>query len=195
MARVGAEGNVNQRWNELEKFYAEKHRAYHTMNHVVECLKEFDQVKHLVKNADAMEMAVFYHDAVYAPEAKNNEEQSAKLLMAVAKDFRLDKKFSQASARLVRSTKIGAELKTFEEKLLHDMDYSVLGQKWEVFQKYNQGIRKENAHYSPSDYKKERTAFLKSLLEKPAIFLTNVFQDKYEYTAISNVKKALKKLG
>ncbi len=55
--------------------YAEEQRYYHTPNHLIECLKVLDQVKEISKSPQELELALWFHDCVYDPKDKNNEEK------------------------------------------------------------------------------------------------------------------------
>jgi len=65
--------------SDLASAYSEPHRAYHNTTHIAELLGWFDRV------ADApgwqvpadVYTAILFHDAVYAPGAKDNEARSA----------------------------------------------------------------------------------------------------------------------
>jgi predicted metal-dependent HD superfamily phosphohydrolase len=140
-------------------------------------------------------MAIFYHDAVYAPGAKNNEKKSAKLAERFLKNLGVEKTFRTTVADLINSTTFLSSLETHDEKFLHDIDYSILGEEKAVFAEYESGVRKEFGQLSVVEYQKGRRMFLETLLVKPSIFLTEFFQKKYESTARSNIKKALKRLG
>jgi predicted metal-dependent HD superfamily phosphohydrolase len=57
--------------------HAEKHRAYHTLDHIAACLKHLDRVKDKVDRPDEIELALWFHDAIYQPFSATNEEDSA----------------------------------------------------------------------------------------------------------------------
>lgn len=50
-------------YDTLVKRYQEPHRAYHTLKHIIDCLNEFEEVKPLLQNPNAVEMALLFHDA------------------------------------------------------------------------------------------------------------------------------------
>ena len=57
--------------------YAESHRSYHTFQHLDECFVNFDEARHLADKVREIELALWFHDAVYEVRAQDNEEQSA----------------------------------------------------------------------------------------------------------------------
>lgn len=63
--------------NRLLAAYAARGRHYHTQQHLAECLDLFDQVAHLAAHPGAAAIALWFHDAVYVPQARDNEARSA----------------------------------------------------------------------------------------------------------------------
>lgn len=68
-------------WRMLEALYSEPHRAYHNLTHVGACMDVWERMpgRHPI-----VKLALFFHDAVYVPGDKRNEELSAGLLRAIA---------------------------------------------------------------------------------------------------------------
>src|SRR4030095_7297706 len=59
--------------------YSEPHRAYHTVQHLEECFREFEGAFGLAESPGAVDLALFFHDAIYDTHARDNEEKSAEL--------------------------------------------------------------------------------------------------------------------
>src|SRR6059036_2291770 len=131
-------------WYErLTTAYAEPHRHYHNQQHIAECLAEFDQARHLAGQPAAVELALWFHDAVYDSKAGDNEEQSAALLKRCAAEGRMAGSVSETAARLVMATKNHAVDADSDAALMVDVDLSILGQTEERFSEYEQQIRHE----------------------------------------------------
>ena len=64
-------------FNKLIAAYSEKQRAYHTLQHLYECLVLVDSIRADLIDADAVELALWFHDAVYDTALQDNEERSA----------------------------------------------------------------------------------------------------------------------
>jgi hypothetical protein len=65
--------------DELAQAYAQPGRHYHNLDHIAALLELLDRHGHDVRNRDAMELAIFFHDAVYVPTRSDNEAASAAL--------------------------------------------------------------------------------------------------------------------
>jgi len=66
---------------ELLARYAEPPRAYHTLQHLAECLSHFDGVCALAQRPSEVEVTLWFHDAIYETQPRDpghdNEEASA----------------------------------------------------------------------------------------------------------------------
>ncbi len=59
-------------------------RVFHNLRHIDDCLCRFDEVARHLDQPDAVEMALWFHDAVYEPGDSTNERRSADLFVAQA---------------------------------------------------------------------------------------------------------------
>lgn len=57
--------------------YTESHRHYHSDAHINACLQHFDAVQHLAEYPAEVELAFWFHDAIYKPLSSTNELDSA----------------------------------------------------------------------------------------------------------------------
>jgi len=103
--RIEAQGDAHPPYHDLAQRLTEPHRAYHTMHHILYCLDEMAPVRPLAVDPDAMEMALWYHDAVYETHATDNEEQSAALAARILRDASVPEPFVQRVVRLIMATK------------------------------------------------------------------------------------------
>jgi predicted metal-dependent HD superfamily phosphohydrolase len=189
--RIGAQGNALEIYSDLVLRYAEPHRAYHTLAHIEHCLDEFEQVQRLATNPDAVELAIWFHDAVYEIGGKYNEEKSVALMSEVIRKALLPDELGKLVENLILATKRTVVPADPDAQLLVDIDLSILGQPGDKFDEYERRIRREHRWVPDGLFIARRSAMLKSFLDRSAIFSTKFFCDKYESQARQNIARSL----
>lgn len=192
--RLGAGGDSATRFKELETLYAEPHRAYHNLAHVMDCLEKLDSAAHLTANSAAVEMALWYHDVVYDPRAKNNEEQSAVLAGQVAEAIGLPGTMKTHVNQLILATKKHETSGNPDVSLMVDIDLSILGAVPSRFDEYECQIRREYDWVTPEAFAAGRIAVLQSFLSRPFIFTTDLFHSRFEQNARENLVRSIARL-
>lgn len=193
--RIGAQRNPRIVYNDLVTRYSEPHRAYHTLAHIQHCLDEFKQVRHLIANPNAVELALWYHDTIYNTKAKDNEEKSAALARTMIQSASLPNAFGQFVADCIMATKHTAIPADPDIQFLVDIDLSSLGKPEKEYDENAQKIRKEYEWVPEDMFAAERSAILKSFLNRPNIYATQFFRDKYETRARQNIARSLAQLS
>ncbi len=192
--RLGAQGDANAVYNGLVVRYSEPHRAYHTLEHIGHCIDELEQVRHLAANSDAVELALWYHDAIYDTKAKNSEERSAALAVEMVRSASLPGNLGQSVASLIMATRHTAVPTDPDVQLLVDIDLSILGQTEARFDEYERQVRKEYEWVPEDQFVAGRSAILKSFIDRPNIYSTQFFRNKYEAQARANIVRSLARL-
>lgn len=193
--QIGAKGDFSRKFYELTQEYNRSDRFYHDLAHIKNCLREFDLARNLAKEPEALELAIWYHDIIYDTHSKTNEEDSADLLYFLCSNAGLNKNFTNKSNRLILATKHDVISTDIDEKLIVDIDLSILGKSPAEFDVYEQNIRKEYSWAKDSDFNQGRAGILKIFLKRPSIYLTDFFRNKYEKQAIINLENSIKKLA
>ena len=174
--------------------YSDQTRHYHNLRHIAECLAELDLVRSVAQFPAELEMAIWFHDAVYDPRAANNEEKSARL----ATDWLARGEAASHSASLVSQlillTKTHESGDVPDAGLLIDIDLAILGQAAERFWNYEHAIRAEYAWVQADVFATKRAEVLKRFLNRPAIYRTEYFRTKYESAARMNLRAAIERL-
>ena len=57
--RIGAKGSPHKEFEKLFSMYIEPQRFYHNLDHIQNCLLEFDSAKHLISQPDIVEFAIW----------------------------------------------------------------------------------------------------------------------------------------
>jgi predicted metal-dependent HD superfamily phosphohydrolase len=70
----------------------------------------------------------------------------------------------------------------------------VLGKPEKEFDAYEVGIRKEYDWVPLADFCTGRSKILQSFINRPSIYLTEIFRDKYESAARKNLERSIKRL-
>lgn len=175
---------------ELAAAYGEPHRAYHTATHVAEVLGWFDRVADDLGWQRPAEtyVAVVFHDAIYAPGAKDNEARSAE--WARRAGLAVD---ANRVAELINLTARHGSIDAVdpEAALFLDCDMAIVGSSPDAFDAYDRAIAIEYKQVPPDAYRAGRRAFLQGLLGKPRIFLSDYFHAKLDAQARTNLRRAL----
>lgn len=193
-SRIGAAGDGVPVWTELERRYTEPHRAYHNFDHIGHCLAEFASVRPLAESPDAVELAIWFHDAVYDTHAKDNEEQSARLAADKLAQAQLGEKFIGRVTGLILATKHASPPASPDGALLVDIDLAILGQPRARYEAFEREIRREYAWVAAPDFVAGRSAILRRFLERPRIYTTESLRARYEEPARRNLAWAIDEL-
>ena len=193
--RIEAYGDPHPPYHDLAQRLAEPHRAYHTMRHIQHCLEEMARVRPLAAQPDAMEMALWYHDAIYETHAADNEEQSATLAAHTLRHAAVPEAFVQTVMRLILATKHHTAVDGDPDtRLLVDIDLTVLGQPAPIFDTYEAHIRQEYAWVPDQAFREGRGKIVRAFLLRPTIYTTDHFRQRYEAQARMNLARSLKLL-
>lgn len=184
-------------WASLREFvrlvrrYRSPERHYHSLAHIIACLRFINRHYKHVWNIHVVKMAIFYHDAVYDIHSKTNEQDSANLF--VDYDHRLTlngewkrNRFNDMFARkvydlilLTAGHKLADPADCFGlGKYMIDTDMHVFGMNPVVYKKYAVGVWKEYSEYGPVQYRKGRLDFLLKL-DWSTIFVTDEMKAIY----------------
>jgi len=166
--------------------YEEKHRAYHNLEHVRDCLAQLDQID-LQSSQCEIELALWYHDIVYNTRSSTNEEDSARKAVQDIKNAGVKSSIIENVKRLILATKHDSIPVIQNEKILVDIDLSILGRSPEKFHEYETKIRREYEWVPELVFREKRIEILQGFLNRRYIFLTTQFREKYESQARQNI--------
>jgi predicted metal-dependent HD superfamily phosphohydrolase len=184
---------------ELEAAYQMPPRAYHSMQHVHEVLAHYSTVAASIgwENPKEVYFAVLFHDAIYQAGRKDNEARSAEWAAAVIKKYLPDEVLDIARIRtLIELTARHGHLRPQEldEDARHflDCDMAILGAEPVHFLDYDKAIVTEYRGKLPGwMFQFYRRKFLRSLLESPRIYLSELFFHSHEARAKANIQALL----
>lgn len=177
-------------YGRLSELYSEPHRHYHTLNHIRHCLREFDRAAALMDDPSAVEMALWFHDAIYQPGARDNERRSADLFQQWTKGG-ADSGFQQRVDELIMATTHREPPNRDDDRFVVDIDLSSFGLPWEAFERDGRLIRAEFAGVADDQYYSGHLRFLRTLQKRPTFFSTEFFQQRYESVARKNLARII----
>lgn len=180
-------------YRDLIARYREPQRAYHTLDHVADCLRWLDEVRPLLASADEAALALWFHDAVYDPRRADNEEQSAALAAGALRAAGVGADAVARVAGLIRLTSHTAAEVTGDGAIVCDIDLAILGAPPERFAQYDTAIRQEYAWVPEDIFRRERARVLAAFLARPRIYHTPYFGDALEQRARANLSAAIRR--
>lgn len=171
-------------------------RSYHNWNHVENCLIELEQVneEYVFEEKSLIAVALFYHDSIYEPLEKDNEERSAERAFIDLLALGFNVVYAKKVYDLIMLTRHAGTCDYFSGQLIMDIDLAILGKDYPTFEEYDRKIRKEYLSVPEEEYRVERIKVLVSFLKKPSIYQTQYFKNKYEESARSNILKIMDSL-
>ncbi len=170
--------------------YREPQRHYHTLQHLGECLALADDLKAAAERFEEIELALWFHDAVYDVHAHDNEARSAQWAVTALCAAGLDEQACGRIHDLVMATRHSALPGTPDAALLTDIDLSILGASEERFAEYEQQIRAEYAWVAPDTYAVKRREVLLGFLDRVHIYATPALSGRLEEPARRNLSRA-----
>jgi predicted metal-dependent HD superfamily phosphohydrolase len=158
---------------ELMSAWSEPQRHYYDQRHLRECLALWARRRAHSPRAGEVAIALWFHDAIYDPQASSNELSSAAWAARSLVRAGAESDTAQRVHDLVMATQhdasaaLGASL---DAQLLVDIDLSILGSPAERFQRYDQDVRKEYAWVPGVRYQEARAQVLQSFLDRPRLY-------------------------
>ena len=188
-----------EQWAALREAYATPPRAYHNFSHVEEVLRHYDEVASGPgwEQPEEVRLAVLYHDAIYEAGRKDNEARSAELADAHIARWLPGRGIDAARvAELINFTARHGSLVPGDvdrdAALFLDCDMAILAADETTFAAYDRGITAEYRGHVPAWlFKLNRRRFLKGLLSKDRIFLSDWFHERLDTKARINLRRAI----
>ena len=195
--RAGAGSALASRLDGLRRRYAEPHRAYHTQAHVDAMLRGLRDEAGQVTHPDAVELAIWYHDAIYDPAASDNEARSAALLRTELAGL-ADPALIAAAALMVEASarhrlpEATPDTLRDDAATFLDLDMAILGAAPADYDGYEAGIAAEYVPvHGEAAFRHGRRAFLNATLARDRLFLTDRFHAALDGPARANIARTL----
>lgn len=135
---------------ELER-YNEEHRFYHNLDHIISMILSAMKQNILTDN---LFLAIVFHDIIYDPKARDNEEKSAQLFLSYVRNFEVSDAILETKLHRPTTT-LGKQLCT--------LDLEILNSDFATFMDFEGKIFKEYQWVDFSIYKEKRVKILSKL--------------------------------
>jgi len=206
---------LSKEYSFIEKQYSENDRTYHNIEHLKQSFKvldtfctegtynfdrgcfvvsdkeEYTHQKSLSKlDISVIEIVIFYHDIIYNPQDRilSSEYKSSIQAYTFLNMIETVPYFYHA-INLILATQEGYIPKTDIEKLMIDIDYSILGAENSIFENYEDAIRLEYDFLPDQWFDYYRKKWIENLLAN-GIFHTDFFINKFSKQALYNLQNS-----
>ena len=183
------------------------HRAYHHSGHLSQMLADLDRLYAAYPQGStplAPVLAAWFHDAVYEGAPGEDERRSEQLAGAsleplVAADLLSGEELQMvrllvratATHELPESAELPAGYAVTDIEFFLDADMAILAVEPARYHRYLRGVRSEYSHFDDEAFRTGRTTFLRSILERERIFLSEQALPLWEEPARTNLRSEL----
>jgi predicted metal-dependent HD superfamily phosphohydrolase len=176
---------------ELLARYGEAQRAYHTLQHLGECLVHLARERDGAERPAEVALALWFHDAIYDVQRHDNEARSADWARQAALRAGLAPEVAERLHALVMATRHDVQPVGADARLLVDIDLAILGATPARFAEYERQIRIEYAHVPPAVFEPRRRQILGGFLARDPLYLTAPMRTRLEAAARANLGRAV----
>jgi predicted metal-dependent HD superfamily phosphohydrolase len=192
--RIPHKGNIWRLYGEIVTRYSESHRFYHNLWHIQHCLKVLDEARHLCRNPDEVEVALWFHDVVYNFKEGDNEKESAFASGLALAKLEVDFSFRDRVWAHILATKHVETPDDRDSRITADIDISIMGHPETVYLEGEKRIFREFEWVPAEAGRAWRTQTLRGFLDCDRIYATDFFREKYEDQARKNLEGSIWRL-
>ena len=192
----------------LLQAWEQPHRAYHHSGHLSQMLTDLDRLyAHRAQAGStplALILAAWFHDAVYEGAPGEDERRSEQLagtslepLVAAGllstDELQMVSLLVHATAthELPESAELPAGYEVTDIEFFLDADMAILAADSVRYRRYLHGVRSEYSHFDDEAFRTGRTTFLRSILGRKRIFLSEEALQLWEEPAQANLRAEL----
>ncbi|WP_395702957.1 N-methyl-D-aspartate receptor NMDAR2C subunit [Aquabacterium sp.] len=188
---IGARQDDGQLLNVLLACYAEPHRAYHTQQHLRECLAWLQRLQAHAGRPAEIAIALWFHDAIYRTDRHDNEARCADWARAAVWAAGGEAAAAERIHALVLATQHDAQPGDADAQLLVDIDLAILGAPERRFDQYERQVRQEYAAVPEAAFRQGRRRILEAFLARPRLYATPAGQALFEARARRNLQRSI----
>lgn len=188
--QLGATEADNALFQKLVESYSEPHRHYHTMQHLEECFALLDRTGSVAEHPAEVELALWFHDAIYNTRKGDNEKRSAEWARESVVAAGLANDQSERIYELIMATKHNALPVGRDAEVLVDIDLGILAADDARFEEYEKQVRQEYSWVPEFMFRRERRKILEQFLNRATIYSTEYFRAEFEARARENLARS-----
>lgn len=191
----------------LLQAWEQPHRAYHHSGHLSQMLTDLDRLyAHRTQGSTplALILAAWFHDAVYEGAPGEDERRSEQLAntsleplvtagLLSGDELQMVSLLVRATAthELPESADLPAGYEPADIQFFLDADMAILAADSARYRRYLRGVRSEYSHFDDEAFRAGRTTFLRSILGRKRIFLSEEGLQLWEEPARANLQAEL----
>jgi predicted metal-dependent HD superfamily phosphohydrolase len=188
---IGAHGDGGACLMALRAAWREPQRHYHSPQHLSECLDLLRAHRDLAERPDELVLALWFHDAIYDPRAKDNEQRSADWATRALSEARADPAAIARIHALILDTAHAAEPAPGDPSLLVDIDLAILGAAPSRFAEYEHQVRAEYAWVPGFLFRYKRRQLLREFARREPLYRTPALRERLGAQARINLAQAI----
>ncbi len=195
IARNTTDPNALEFGRGLLQAWNEPHRRYHSVQHLRDILDRVEELGPYADDPDAVRLAAWYHDSVYAG-LPDDEERSARRAEQELSRLGVAPNTVDEVARLVRLT-ITHDPAAGDRngEVLSDADLAPLAVSRDNYRLNSAAIRAEYPHIPDEVFRKGRLQVLAALLDGPGVFRSESGRRQWEAAARDNMRAEMAALS
>ena len=191
----------------LLQAWEQPHRAYHHSGHLSQMLTDLDRLYAYRTQGStplALVLAAWFHDAVYEGAPGEDERRSEQLAnisleplvtagLLSGDELQMVSLLVRATAthKLPESADLPAGYEPADIQFFLDADMAILAADSARYRRYLRGVRSEYSHFDDEAFRAGRTTFLRSILGRKRIFLSEEALTLWEEPAQTNLQAEL----
>ena len=207
MSQAQLTAQVAELGESLLQAWEQPHRAYHHSGHLSQMLANLDRLyAHRTQGSTplALVLAAWFHDAVYEGAPGEDERRSEQLANAsleslvtagllTGHELQMVSLLVRATAthELPESADLPAGYERADIQFFLDADMAILAADSTRYRRYLRGVRSEYSHFDDEAFRTGRTTFLRSILGRERIFLSEQALKLWEEPARANLQAEL----
>ena len=204
-ARLAAQ--VAELGERLLQAWEQPHRAYHHSGHLSQMLTDLDRLyAHRTQGSTPLPLvlAAWFHDAVYEGAPGEDERRSEQLAstsleplvtagLLTGHELQMVSLLVRATAthELPKSVDLPAGYEPADIQFFLDADMAILAADSARYRRYLRGVRSEYSHFDDEAFRAGRTTFLRSILGRKCVFLSEEGLQLWEEPARANLRAEL----